>query len=419
MPSTGIRARHSRRCRSRDGGSCNCHPSYEAFVFDRRAQRKIRRTFPTLAEAKGWRSEMNRPAVRAAMRAGTVSLTLRQAAEAWLEAAERGEILSRYRRPYKPSALRGYRADLERYVLDDLGAARLGELTADDFQALVERLIGAGLSGSKIRNVLVPVQALYRRHRRQVLVDPTDGLDLPEVGGRRERVAAPVEATKLLAALADDDRALCATALYSGLRRGELRALRVSDVSGLDGEGIASIRVERSWDDVVGAIDPKSAAGRREVPVPEILRRALVEHVERSGRSGDEFLFGRSPTAPFTPSHVRKQARKAWAAAAVGAFLRGERGQLEPIGLHSCRHSYSSYLDAAGVSETRADRYMGHANHSVANRYRHQLAGQLVEDVAKLDAYLAGATAGKVVPLATGAHPGAQQRETASLSETA
>ncbi len=60
---------------------------------------------------------------------------------------------------------------------------------------------------------------------------------------------------------------------------------------------------------------------------------------------------------------------------------------------------------------------MGHANHSVASRYPHQLARQLAEDAAKLDAYLSGAAAGKVVPLPTGAHSGAQQAETASLSE--
>jgi integrase len=70
---------------------------------------------------------------------------------------------------------------------------------------------------------------------------------------------------------------------------------------------------------------------------------------------------------------------------------------LERIGLHECRHSFSTFLDAAGVSETRADRYMGHSNGSVANRYRHPQ--QYAEDAARLDAYLSGAAAGKIVPL--------------------
>ncbi|MFL6012293.1 MAG: hypothetical protein ACJ734_10960 [Gaiellaceae bacterium] len=41
---------------------------------------------------------------------------------------------------------------------------------------------------------------------------------------------------------------------------------------------------------------------------------------------------------------------------------------LEPIGFDECRHSYSSFLDAAGISEVRADRYMGHSNYSMRAR---------------------------------------------------
>jgi hypothetical protein len=43
---------------------------------------------------------------------------------------------------------------------------------------------------------------------------------------------------------------------------------------------------------------------------------------------------------------------------------------------------------------------MGHSDGSVAGRYRHQLPGQLAEDAKLVDAYLAGAHAGKVVALA-------------------
>ena len=365
--------------------------SWEAWVYDRRTKQKIRRTLPTQAEAKSWRVDATSAVRKGGLRTPS-RLTLREAAEAWLEQAERGEVLRRYRRPYKPSVLRGYRADLEHYVLPDLGAARLGDLTADDFQALVDRLVGAGLSGSKVRNVLVPCQALYRRHRRQVLADPTDGLDLPEPGGRRERVASPGEAAVLLDALPEDERALWATAFYAGLRRGELRGLRASDV------GEDSINVERGWDDYAGPVDPKSRAGMRRVPVPETLRAILAEHVERTGRSGDDLVFGRTARAPFTPTFVQDKADEAWS-------------KLDRVTLHECRHSYSTYLDAAGISETRADRYMGHSNPSVANRYRHQLEGQLAEDADRLEAYLAGSVAGKVVPL-TGAFRGASEPQT-------
>jgi hypothetical protein len=42
---------------------------------------------------------------------------------------------------------------------------------------------------------------------------------------------------------------------------------------------------------------------------------------------------------------------------------------------------------------------MGHSIRTVSGRYRHQLDGQLAEDAATLERYLAGAIAGKVVPL--------------------
>ena len=56
-------------------------------------------------------------------------------------------------------------------------------------------------------------------------------------------------------------------------------------------------------------------------------------------------------------------------------------------------------MDHAGVSETRADRYMGHAAPGVAGRYRHLLPGQIAEDAARVDGYLAGSSAGKVVEM--------------------
>jgi len=75
--------------------------------------------------------------------------------------------------------------------------------------------------------------------------------------------------------------------MYAGLRRGELRALRIEDVDLAAGV----IRIERSWDDEEGSIAPKSAAGRRTVPIPGLLREHLVAHRLRQGRS-DGLIFG-------------------------------------------------------------------------------------------------------------------------------
>ncbi|MFL5939795.1 MAG: hypothetical protein ACJ75Q_05755 [Gaiellaceae bacterium] len=98
-----------------------------------------------------------------------------------------------------------------------------------------------------------------------------------------------------------------ATAFLAGLRRGELRALRCSDV---DWPAATSISVSRGWDDVEGEIGPKSKKGKRTVPVAAELRRYLLAHKLASGRDGDELLFG-----PFRPHSVQRRADEAWTAA--------------------------------------------------------------------------------------------------------
>jgi len=397
----GIDVRHSRSCAlQHGGGGCTCVPSARAWVFDKRSGTKIRKTFSgkgAYSAAKAWRHDALSAISRRTL-APRTKLTLREAAETWLDAIERGEVLSRFRRPYAPSVCRQYRADFRNYIFPFLGTEKLQDVTADDLQSLIDKLVGEGLSGSRVRGVIVPLQSLFRRYRRQVLVDPSDGLDLPEAAGRREQVVTPTEAAELLDALPESERALWGAALYSGLRRGELQALRVSNLHGLDGKGVACISVQHSWDPISGQKSPKSLAGVREVPLPETLRAMLAGHIKRAGRSGDNFVFGREQSAVFTASHVRKRANDAWAKA--NAKRSEEKKQpLQAVTLHVCRHTYATWLDAAGISETRSARYLGHALATISGRYRHRLDGQLVEDAARLDAWLQGAVAGKVVAL--------------------
>ncbi len=384
---TGVEARHARGCAGE--GRCSCSPSYRAMIYDKRSAKLVRKTFAgkgALSAAKQWRHDAL-SAVAKGRLAPRTQLTVADAAEAWLDQCEKGEVLSRFRRPYAPIVLRQYRSDFKRYINPAIGTAKLQDVTADDVQRLVDELVGQGLSGSRVRGVLVALQALYRRHRRQVLSDPTDGLDLPEAAGRREHVVSPKEAFELLEATVPSDKPLWATALLAGLRRGELQALRVSDVHGLDGKDASWLKVEASWDAVAGRKDPKSRAGVREIPIPETLRAILAEHIEETGRSGEDLVFGRTAGDPFTPSLIRKRALKAWVEVK------------RPPTLHECRHTYSTWLDSCGISETRADRYMGHSDGSVQRRYRHQLAHQLREDAERLEAWVQGAIEGRVVAL--------------------
>jgi hypothetical protein len=104
---TGIQARHTRSCRSHEAGSCNCRPSYRAWVYDKRSKQKIRKTFSSQAEAKSWRDDAATQVRRKTLRAPSKT-TLREAADAWVEDAEAGIVLNRNSEPYKPSVIRSY-----------------------------------------------------------------------------------------------------------------------------------------------------------------------------------------------------------------------------------------------------------------------------------------------------------------------
>jgi integrase len=395
----GITTRHNRTCASRSGGRCNCDPSYEAWVYSKRDKKKLRRSFPTRAAARGWRTDALKAVKDKRLRAPT-SQTLRQEVDEWLAGAREGRILNKRNERYKPAVLRGYESALRLRVLPALGDRKLADIDLADLLDLKEQLLGAGHSGSTIRNSFVPVQALYRRARRNgvVPINPAVDLDLP-TAGRRDRAATPGQASKILNLLPELEAALWATAFYAGLRRGELRGLRVRDVD-FDS---AAISVEQAWDIKEGPIAPKSRAGTRTVFLLEALR-PFLEPLRDRWSNQDGLFFGPSAERAFEPRAVDRKARRAIKAVndkrqEEAAEVETQPALVEWFGFHEARHSFSTWLDAAGVSETRADRYMGHSAPGVAGRYRHLLPGQISEDAKRVDEYLAGASIGKVVSL--------------------
>jgi integrase len=219
---------------------------------------------------------------------------------------------------------------------------------------------------------------MYRRARYTIPVNPTTGLEIPAAGNKAKRALAVDDAARRLDALTGDDKAIWAAMFYAGLRTGESRALRVEKSSYFPMPASGLIHVEHSWDRVEGQIDTKSTAGVRTIPVCGPLYDVLSVHL--AGReSGLAFGDGETPWGYWA---VRDRAERVW-----------RNAGLEPTDyrFHEARHSFSSYLDAAGVSSTRADRYMGHSDNSTPGRYRHQLELELVDDAKALSEYLSRA----------------------------
>ena len=374
----GVRQRHGRGCKQQ--GRCKC--PYEAFVYSKRDGKKIRKTFPTMAAAAAWRDDA-RTAVRRNTLRAPVPITVAEAASAWLEGARAGVIRTRSGDIYKPSAIRTYEQALRLRILPELGRVKLAEVTRNDLQDLADRLLASGMSPSGVGVTLLPVRAICKRAvaRGAVAANPTVGLEMPAVRGGRDRIASPDECAKLLDALDEKDRPLWATAMYAGVRRGELMALRIEDIDLATGV----IHVRRGWDVKAGEILPKSGKARR-VPIPAILRDYLDEHLLRLEWS-EGLVFGVSSVSPFSPTPWRERANRVW-----------KRAGLEPIGLHECRHTFASLMIAAGVNAKALSTYMGHATISITlDRYGHLMPGNEDEAATLLDAYLARASLAPVV----------------------
>jgi integrase len=374
---SGIRARHSRTCGT--GERCTCKPTWEASVWSRKDHRKLRKTFPTLAAAREWQRGTAVAVHRGELRAPTRT-TLQEAAERWLEGAAAGTIRNRSGEPYKPSVTRSYGQSLRKHVLPELGSVRLAAIHGCDLQDLVDQLVASGLSPSTVRNALLPVRAIFRRalRRQEVGLNPTRGLDLPPVRGRRDPICSPALVERLLAALPPGDRALWAMAFYAGPRAGELLALRYEDVDLTAG----IIGITRSWDRVAGVITPKSRAGVRSIPMVAPLRRMLIEHRLHTGRS-EGLVFGRSAVTPFYPGTINDRARRRWLAAG-----------LTPVTLHEGRHIAASLWIDAGIALTSVSRFLGHSSISITvDTYGHLVTGAEDRAAEQFDRYLDGMTA--------------------------
>jgi integrase len=389
----GIRPRHSERCATkRTKGACDCEPAYEAWVWSTFDQKKIRKTHATISEAIKWRRRMLGLAESGQLRA-PVRITLGESAYKWLKMAKAGEILNRSGRRYKPSALRTLEQDFRLRLIPALGPHFMGDIERADLQARVTAWQRES-SPSKVHSAVNAARVIWRDFDlitgtdNLLIIDPTKGLRLPAVPvGGRDRIATADEARRLIEALEPDEAVLWATALYSGLRLGELRALRAENVQ-LDRK---RIKVVAGWDAFEGEIDPKTEKGKRNTVIIGLLGTLLREHLERTGRYGRDLVFGRRADSPFNPNTAYNHARQAWKAAREREDEEGvipEHERIRPIGLHEGRHTAVSHMLDANISIDKVSKFIGHSSITVTiDRYGHLLPGGEEEAAALLDEY--------------------------------
>lgn len=360
-----------------------------------------------LALAKNWRRDTQTALAKGEIVVGR-SPTLRKASELFLDGIRNGTIRTRSRQRYKPSTIARYNRALEAHLLPELGSLKLDEIRPGKLTDFVGKLQATGLAANSVRNAFMPLQSIYRWAvlREYVAVDPTAAVELPIDRSRRDRFAPPAEVSLLLAALEVKDRALWATAFYTGLRRGELMALRWIDVD----LATCVISVEQSHDPeahVTGS--PKSEQGIRRVPLPGLLRDVLLDHRLRSYAlpNPHPLVFSRrsldgnyrAGDGPFSGTSVSQRARRRWAAQG-----------LQPVSLHECRHTFASLMIAAMTAAgkfnpKRLQDLMGHSSITTTyDRYGHLMPGDHGEAALQLEAYLDADAAARQAELEEARH---------------
>jgi integrase len=365
-----------RDCARSGGQGRQGSPSFEAVVSFARGERR-RKTFPTLNAAKAWRAQLLAAKTRARLRAPS-SITLREAADEYLEGMRDGSVTTRGGQTYKPSTIRSYEHSLGLHALPDLGGRRVADLTTGDIQRLIERLRREGQAGTTIANVINPLRAIYRRLvvLGRVNDNPTRGAVIPTTRSKRLHAGDPNDATRIIATMPEQDQCVWALAFWAGLRLGELRALRWGDVD----EQAGVLHVQMSWDAKEGEIDPKSSAGVRDVPIlapllPHLAARRLSC---RWFSEPGALVLGASRRTPFGYTGLRKRSAKALAAAS-----------LKHVTLHEARHSFASYLAASGIGIKDVTVILGHSSVTVSlDRYGHLFEAGKAQTAAQINAWL-------------------------------
>jgi integrase len=330
-----------------------------------------------LAEARSWRVD-----AQARLQAGTLSAaagpTVAEAAEQFIADMKSDTFRQRGGHVYKPSTIQGYERDLTKYAVPELGSKRISRLQRPELQRWVDGLTTPERSPSTIRNIVAALRALigFAELRGWVHMNPCNGLRLPAGQKARDRIASPVEAEKLIAAMRPKDRATLGLAVYAGLRLGELLAL---DVAAVDLDG-GWIHVHRSWDRGTKQFIPTKSRKPRSVPIIDKLAVLLADHFVLLDHPRDGLLFPSSnnPEWPTDAGILRRRTHARW-----------RKANLKPLGFHEGRHTYASIGIAAGLNPKTLSTYLGHATITITlDRYGHLMPGSEVEARRLLDAYL-------------------------------
>lgn len=269
---------------------------------------------------------------------------------------------------------------IEAHVIPDLGSYQLQKFRREHAQVWISGLIKKGLAASSIHIYHRILKAALKDavKRKIISENPCEDTILPRVEEKEMRFFDPKQTRHLLASIEGHPyEALIALAVTTGMRRGELQALRWEDIH-LE-EGILNVRRTVVYVPREGYYEnePKTRGSRRIIPLtPEmiqILHRAFAQSEEKTG-----LVFRGRGGGHFSSKGIGY----AWDRILEGA-------ELPKIRFHDLRHTAATLLLRAGASLKSVQKILGHANIATTMKYIHLLPEMLEEDIKRLSALLA------------------------------
>jgi len=263
-------------------------------------------------------------------------------------------------RALKPSTLVGYRSIIRSYLLPEFGEWRLEDITTHEIERWRAQLDGhrRPLCNSTKNRVLVLLHGVLGRACKVwgLPLNPAGSVERHAVRESGEiEVFSPEEVWALVrAADCEQDAAIFLTAAFTGLRRGELLALRWRDV---DFAGCA-LRVRASY--AGGALTSPKSGKVRSVPLAPEVAEALAQLAGREWFTGDDDLLFPGDTGDYLDGSALRRRYNA----ALG------RAGLRPLRFHDLRHTFGTRV-IAKVDIRRVQEWMGHADVQTTMRYLH------------------------------------------------
>ncbi len=279
-------------------------------------------------------------------------ITFDLAAESWLAWGVRD-------RDWKPSTLSDNRSVLNAHLLPAFANRRIEKITPDDIEQWRDELVDdRGASRRTANKCLIILGAILERAIKThgLIANPAR-----EVSKLRVRYDpnqydfySPEEMAQLAeAAASDQDRAVFLTAAFTGLRMGELIALRWGDVD-FDTE---ALHVYGSYS--LGTLTAPKSGLTRTVPTAKQVHALLKEHRDCVAHGRADLVFGGERGEFLDGSALRRRYKKAL-----------KNAGLRPLRFHDLRHTFGSIaINQATIVQVQA--WMGHSDVQTTMKYMH------------------------------------------------